>query len=185
MRKFLRRFGWVRYCILQHITKVRKEAAMTRWEYRRSMLSLIGQVTITWAGIESMIDALVIWYHPIKGQSEISAQLPVNFGNKMDYVNKMSRDPGFGADGQRDLLALRAEAKRLNIWRKTLLHGVVFHRHFMGTEWEVQIRRFSGATSTTDSYIFDDAAMRDILTKMSDFSHAISPWIARITGLTP
>lgn len=138
---------------------------------------------MTWAGIEFMMDALIAWYHPIKGSSDICPDLPVSFERKLDYLNKMARDPAFGEHGQKLIRNLKIEAKRLNVWRKTLLHGVVFQGHFMGTDWEVQIRRFNGPQTTIDRYKFTDADLRTILSQMSDFSSAISPWIWGMTTL--
>jgi hypothetical protein len=130
-----------------------------------------------------MIDALVAWYHPIRGAIDITPNLPVTFDRKLEYLNKMARDDGFGDVGKKNIRTLKIEAKRLNFWRKTLIHGMVFHQSHFGTDWEVQIRRFHGPTSSIDRYAFKDADLREILSQMSRFSHAISPWIAGMTRI--
>ncbi len=178
----LLRIGCLRYCVLQYHKRERKKQFEIRAAYRGSVVQIIGQITVTWATIEYMIDYLIAWYHPIKGARDIAAEQPQNFAKKMDYLNKMSRDPGF--TNPEALRVMRVRAKQLNGMRVKLLHGVVRHRRPMGLDWVVTVRDFKKPGAPTESYKVTDEELRTILSKMHEFSSSISPWIAKVTGLT-
>jgi hypothetical protein len=140
---------------------------------------------MTWAGIEVMIDALIEWYHPIRGRTDIQEEYPVTFDRKMDYLNKMARDPGFG-ESANNLRLMRTEAKRLTNWRKAIVHGLIIHQKPQGLEWVVSVRRFTNGNKAThvEHLRTTDADLREILSQMARFSALISPWIAKLTGIT-
>jgi hypothetical protein len=182
LERFGRRVPALRFCILQAQLRDRKKRAQQRWEYRRTVYSILGHAVATWAGVEMVIDHLIEWYHPIAGAQNIQPDLPVTFDRKMDYVNKMARDPGWH-DGGAALRWMRTEAKRLNKARKLMVHGVVWHLHPNGVDWMVQIREFDGPSSEIKSYNFRLEDLTEILSQISAFSSALAPRTAAITGL--
>ena len=182
LERFARHVPALRYCILQHHRESRKKQAKIRWEYRHSVFSTLGQTLTTWASIEMILDHLIEWYHPIAGAKNIQPDLPVTFDRKLDYINKMARDPGWH-DGGEDLRFIRTEAKRLNKTRKTIVHGVVWHLHPQGLDWIVQTREFSGPNSEIKRYNFKLEDLTEILSRMSAFMSLLAPRAAVITGL--
>lgn len=184
IRRFLLRFGFFRYCVLVYLRKERKKRADQLWEYRRSIISTLGQITITWATIELIIDHLIAWYHPLMGQEHIQREMPVNFERKMAYINKMVRDDGFDDIAKSGLRSLRTEARRLNKARKLMIHGVAHHRNGFSQFWWFTIREFDGHQSQAVTYPVKDADLYEILRQMSEFSAAISPWVSDLIGLT-
>jgi hypothetical protein len=104
---------------------------------------------------------------------------------KLEYLNKMARDPGFGADGAYNLRLMRVHFNKLNKMRKSVIHGVIFHRNPQGVEWEVQLRTFAGGSSKVERYHATDSDFRVILSHMSAFSRVISPLIQRWIASTP
>lgn len=177
-----RRVPALRYCILQHHLRERQKIQSQRWEYRRAVFSVIGQAIWTWAGIEIVIDHLITWYHPIAGAETIQPDLPVTFDRKMDYINKMARDPKW-ADGGQTLRWMRTESKRLNKLRKVMAHGVPHHISPLGLDWAFQIRTFKGPNSTIERYGFTLDDLTNILSQMSAHLSVISPWVANVTEL--
>lgn len=182
--RLARRVPFLRYCILQHHLAERKKQAARRWEYRRTVYSVLGQTIATWAGIEMIIDHLIVWYHPVAGARDIQPDLPVTFAKKMDYLNKMARDQGWH-DGGEGIRFIRTEAKRLNRLRKAIVHGVVWHLHPTGLDWIVQTREFNGPESELKRYGFKLEDLTEILSQMGAFQSLLAPRAAIITGLKP
>lgn len=182
LERFARRLPPLRYCILQYHRQSRKKQAEARWRYRQTVYSVLGQSVATWASIEMILDHLIDWYHPIAGAANIQPDLPVTFDRKMDYINKMARDPGWH-DGGAGLRFVRTEAKRLNKARKAIVHGAVWHIHPHSLDWIVQTREFRGPTSEVKRYNFRLEDLTDILSQMSQFLSVLAPHAAVITGL--
>jgi hypothetical protein len=181
LERLSRRVPALRFCILAHQRQERKKQAAIRWEYRRAVYSTLGQAIATWAGIEMIIDHLIEWYHPIAGAANIQPDLPVTFDRKMDYLNKMARDPAFH-DGGDALRYIRTEAKRLNKMRKAIVHGVVWHLHPHGLDWIVQVREFRGPTTEVKRYGFKLEDLNTILSQMSAFLSQLAPRASIMTG---
>ncbi len=182
LERFARRISPLRYCILQYLRQSRKKQAEARWNYRRAIYSTLGQTIATWASIEMILDHLIEWYHPIAGAAQIQPDLPVTFDRKLDYLNKMARDPGWH-DGGDGLRFIRTEAKRLNKARKTIVHGVVWHLHPHSLDWIVQTIEFKGPSSEIKRYSFKLEDLTEILSQMSAFMSLLAPRAAVITGL--
>lgn len=184
MRRLLLRIGFFRYCLLQNRLRERKKRSDVRWQYRQSVLSTLGLIAVTWAGIEMMIDHLIAWYHPSIGQHSIQKEQPVNFIRKMAYINKMKRDPRFNDEAVNALDYLMKEAKRLNKARKLIIHGVAFHRNGFSSTWHFSIREFDGVDSVQKLYPVKDSDLLEILRQMSALSSSTASWVWKLTHST-
>jgi hypothetical protein len=180
--RFLLRFGIFRFCVLTYHRKERKQQEAVRAEYRRSVVTQIGHITMTWAGLEMIIDHLISWYHPLNGRETIHTDQPKTFHRKLEYLNKMARDDGFDEGGKHNIRLIRTEAKRLNNWRRAIIHGVIRHTHF-STDWIVHIRDFDGPNSQLMSYKLKNDDFATILSQMSALMLSMSPFVEMVTGL--
>lgn len=174
--KYLVRFGFIRFCVLEARKKQRREATEARWNLQYSAFAAIGQIANTWAIIEHIVDRIIDWYHPIAGRATIQEPVPSNFNDKLKYINRMTRDKGFTPQTVTGLNALRYEGKRLHKLRSLILHGV-YHRNYSDPiGWYLQVRDYDkGAASMTTCRISQSELM-EASKQLSNFLHALSPW---------
>ncbi|MCG6119527.1 MAG: hypothetical protein MEP44_02670 [Blastomonas sp.] len=182
LKRRLRRIPFLRYCALQYVRKERRKLAEIRWTLRYSAFATVGHIAHTWAGIETVLDALIEWYHPIAGQARIQDQVPVSLDGKVQYINKMARDPGFSEEAQAALRAFKIEAKRLGKIRNLILHGIMFRDPKTATGWRLQVREFDKNKSEIVSHYFDNDTLLETLRQMSAFMGVLSPWVAKLIG---
>ena len=181
-KRLVRRVPFMRWCALQYALQERKKLADARWKFRHSAFATVGHIAHTWAGIEAILDALIEWYHPIAGQANIQNEVPVGLDGKVNYINKMIRDPGFPDSSKAALRSFKIEAKRLGKTRHLIVHGMMFRDPKTATGWRLQAREFDKETSRIVSHYFENEALLEILRQMSAFLHVLSPWVAKLIG---
>lgn len=161
---------------------LQKRRADAAGERQRFMLAQIGLMTIVWASIETVVDALIDWYHPIGG-ALIQETLPRSLGSKIDYLNKMARDDGFTEATKTGLISLKKELKRLGKARHSYLHGAVWDRAGDGRNCELHIKDFRADPPIVKQYKFTPDEIQGTIDQMGVLLHAISPWVATLIAL--
>ena len=182
IKRAFRRVPFVRRCALQYARQVRKNLADARWKLRHSAFATVGHIAHTWAGIEAILDAMIDWYHPIAGKVNIQHEVPIGLDGKVNYINKMIRDPGFPHASKEALRAFKIEAKRLGKIRHLILHGIMFRDPKTTTGWRLQVREFDKDTSQIATHYFDNDTLLETLRQMSAFLRVMSPWVAKLIG---
>lgn len=118
---------------------LRRDRAALReaqWLETQSTLSLVGTLTITWAGVERILDELIAWYQ--RHNTDFEAEHPRSLSNKLKYLRLIQRDTRFSPETQAFLRQIRIEAKRLGDARHDIIHGLLHRRPWHGGGWYTQ-----------------------------------------------
>lgn len=178
----MRRVPALRWCALQYARRVREKQREASWAYVQSVLTTVGNMTITWAGIELMLNTLIEWYQGRVGQV-IRPELPRNFADKLEYLRKMEPDVRWAADDRAKLRAIRIELKRLNEFRKEIIHGLLHQKNSRSTEWHVYSVREKGSKLVRSSKRYSNDDIQDFSRAMSSAANEISPFFAKLIDI--
>lgn len=180
IQRLLRQIPPLRYCIYSYALKVRQQRKDAQWFYTQTVLMGVGNMTITWAGIERLLDELIAWYQ--HGFTDLSKEHPRSLSNKLNYLKHMQRDERFPDKFREFLRATRIEAKRLGDDRHDLIHGMLHKRGGpVDTKWRTQRVLYDGPNAHILNTNYHDDDLKRITGEISAFSHHLSPRIWVIT----
>lgn len=142
IQRLLRRVPALRWCAMQYALKQRAKRADVRWAYRQSILVMVGNVTIMWAGVERILDELIAhWQH---SATDLTKAHPRGLSKKLEYLKDMQRDPRISEPVREFLRYTRIEAKRLGNERHEIIHGLL-NQQGTTTNWRTQRVIYEGA----------------------------------------
>ena len=147
------------------------------------MLVTVGNITITWAGVERVLDELIAWYQ--HGCTELTKEHPVSLRKKLEYLHAMERDERFTDETSKFLRKVRIEAKRLGSERNEIIHGMLWHKGGHSLGWGTQRVTYRGPNASLTNQTFHNDELQRISQAISDFLHYLAPKIWVLTGNDP
>lgn len=142
MRKLLLRIPFFRWCALQHLLQVRHKRQEAAWFYTQSILVALGNITISWAGINLILNTFIEAHHNHLGRP-IRKDIPMSFTGKLEYMKKAERDPRWNPGQLAKFRLIRLELAKLNEKRVNITHGLLLRRGY-GPEFTIHIAKESG-----------------------------------------
>lgn len=176
------RFSPFRYARLLFRKRQQKRRAAVRWAYIQTVLTTIGNMTVSWAGMELMLLHLILWYHPRGGQQMVKA-IPTGLSKQLDYIDEMAKDVRFSVSDAGALTNISAEMRRLNEVRNDIIHGVMHQTNSFTLRWySHRIRIVKGVPEMRHvEYTSDELSKTSA--DMGALGSRISPFFARLTGM--
>jgi hypothetical protein len=179
MRKLLLRIPFFRFCALEHLKSIRRKQEEARQLHIDSVIMLIGQSAMAWAGIERMLDELIAFYQHVR--TDLSRDHPRGLSSKLKYLRIMQCDPLHNPKLKEFLRYTRIEAKRLGDRRHELIHGLFWRRPVLGGRWESQRVVYSGPFARLHATTHSDEDFRGLLRDITAFGTYLSPKVWVIT----
>ena len=167
------RFAPFRRLRFAYLTRRRSREADARWDEIQSVMALIGHITVTWAGVELMLDELIGWYQ--HRATALDKRHPRNLTDKLDYLRLMQRDERLPEGVRHFLQRTRDEGKRLGDRRHELIHGLTYRRSVSGGVWQSHRVIYEKALARRTVRDFSNEHFRDLLRDVSAFAHYLSP----------
>lgn len=158
----------------------RKDA---KWQYVQSVLVTVGNMTITWSGIERVLDELIAWYQ--QNCTDLSKPHPLSLSNKLKYLRLMQCDERLTDETRAFLRNVRIEAKRLGNERHEIIHGMLWHKGGFSLEWTTQRVIYEGPNARLAHRTFHNDSLQRLSAEISSFSHYLSPKVWILTGNDP
>lgn len=134
-------------------------------------------MTVTWAGIERMLDELIAFYQ--QQFTDLSQEHPRSLSAKLDYLNRtMQRDLMFPWGTREFFRRARIYAKRLGNERHEIIHGVL-RRRGLSLVWRSQRVVYEGPHARVSHREFHNSDLQNLLKEIGDFSRWLAPrvWI--------
>lgn len=182
-KRLLRRIPFVRWCAYRYAQQIRVKQNDAKWSYVQSVLVTVGNMTITWAGIERLLDELIAWYQ--HNCTDLSKPHPLSLQNKLKYLRVMQCDERFTDETREFLRKVRIEAKRLGNERHEIIHGMLWHRGGFSLEWKTQRVVYDGPNAGLTHRTFHNDDLRRLSREISNFSHYLAPKVWVLTGHYP
>lgn len=167
---------------MQYVIKVRQRSRDIVWEHNKSVLVLVGQMTITWAGISLMLNTLIEWHHHASGQA-FRKDMPRDFTQKLKYLEKLEQTTFWTPKDRAQITAIRLELANLNRFRVNMAHGLLHRTGSIGSPWKVHVAKEEQLGLARQTLVYSDADLRDQSRRMAEISHEISPFFAGLIGL--
>jgi hypothetical protein len=168
---------------MQYALKVRQKQRDARWGAAQVTLILLGNVVISWAGIERMLDELIAWYQ--HHGTNLETEHPRALSRKLAYLKTMERDGRFNEEIRAFLRRTRIETNRLGDERHELIHGLVHRLNRTGNIWQSQRIVTDGAYARIVHRIYNDGDLNLVQAEISALAHDMSPKIWAIIGGDP
>lgn len=179
LKRLLRRVPLLRRVAYRNALTIRKAALETRWQYTRSVLALVGETTINWAGVERMLDELIAFYQ--HRYTDLSAQHPVSLSKKIEYIKtRMEREPSFTPETHVFLRQARIDVTRLGKERHEIIHGMLFKT---GTVvWRTQRVAYNKAVAHIVYRKFHNNDILKVYTDIGEFMRWLGPRVWALVG---
>ncbi|MEO5972959.1 MAG: hypothetical protein ABIP91_06315 [Sphingomicrobium sp.] len=177
------RFAPLRKLRLARIRRARQSREDARANLIDSIIGLVGQSAMTWAGVERVIDELIGWYQ--HAATKLQTEHPRSLSSKLKYLRAMQCDPAFTPEIKEFLRSTRIEAKRLGDRRHELIHGLLWRRPLTSGEWQSQRVIYEGPHARLVLTKISEEDFRQILREIAALLHDLSPKVWAITGGDP
>lgn len=165
---------WLRF---QELQRIREKQAVARQLHIDSVVGLVGTLTMSWAGVERILDELIAFYQ--HNATDLKAEHPRSLSSKLKYVRLMQCDNRLPDATRAFLRTARIEAKRLGDRRHELIHGMLWRRPIRSGEWQVQRIVYDGPFARIRLSKMTDKDLRDLLIEIHNFASDLSPkvWV--------
>ena len=183
IKRLLRRVPLARWCAMQYAVKERTKRRDLRWNYVQTVLASVGQITMSWAGVEMLLDELIGFYQ--HGCTELEIDHPVSLSKKLDYMKTMQRDPRLTEEMQEFLRSARIHAKRIGSKRHAIIHGVLRHVGGTSTNWQIQRASYEGPKARRNHHLFHSDDLLSLGSDIAAFTHFLAPKIWVFIGGDP
>ena len=173
----------MRWCALLHARKLRRERDGIRWEYEKSVLITIGNITKSWAGVERIFDEFIAWYqhHCINFPSKH----PRDFKGKLAYIERVERDERLTEQARNFFRDVRESAQRLAHDRNTIIHGLLTHKGGFSLEWSSQKVLYNGQNAILEHRTFHYDDLQNLSLEISTLLAKLAPAIWILIGNNP
>lgn len=143
-------------------------------------MGLIGTMTVTWAGIERLLDELIATHQ--QQFTDLSKEHPRSLSSKLDYLKMMERDVERYSWGAREFFRrTRIYAKRLGNERHEIIHGVI-RRKGNSVVWRSQRVIYDKADARVSHREFHNDDLVHIFKEIRDLLNYTAPRIWLLTG---
>lgn len=178
-QKLARRVPFLRYCILQHRIKERQKHQEAQWEYYRSTMVMVGQITVHWAGVERLLDELIAWYQ--QNLTDLQREHPRSLSNKLKYLRLMQCDERLTHETRDWLRQTRIEVKRLGNERHEIIHGMLWHKGRFSLEWSTQRIIYDGPNARLAHRTYHNNDLLSLSGEISTLTGDMAPKVWVIT----
>lgn len=168
---------------MQYAQRARAESRDARWKYVQSVLVSIGNMTITWAGVERVLDELIAWYQ--HNCTDLTKEHPRSLREKLKYLRLMQCDERFTDETREFLRKVRIDGKRIGNERHEIIHGLLHYRGSGTLEWTSQRVIYKGTNASLAHRTFHNDDLRRLSSEMSAFSHYLAPKVWILIGHDP
>lgn len=134
IQRLLRRSRLLRGLALLHLKRIRAQQLDVSWAYTQSVLVQVGNLMISWAGIERQLNQLICSYHPY-APATMKRKLPDNLSDKINYLVTMGRDQRLPGQLREAIAEWVPKLGRLRNHRHLIVHGMLFQRSRFSTDW--------------------------------------------------
>ncbi len=165
---------------MQYALDVRKKKRDKDWTYVQSVLSLVGMMTIQWAGVERLLDELIAHYQ--HHYTDLSQEHPRSLSNKLKYLRAMQRNEKLPEKMREFLRETRITAKRLGDDRHDIIHGLL-HRMpgASSIKWRTQRILYRGPLAQPTQREYHSNELTDLAAEIARFSHELARKVWVIT----
>lgn len=170
----LKRWNPVRRYRAFDLRRARNRYREARWAETQSVLALVGTMTITWAGIESILDEVIAWYHRTGGKA-VRWDHPRSLSAKVEYMKKMEPDVRFSHQDRATLRRIRLETNRVGTERHKLVHGFL-HLGPFRKNWSLHRTIYDGSDVSIEVSDFTSEHIRKVLSDMAALASILSPF---------
>ncbi len=175
VQRQLRRSKFIRSLVFSDLRRIRAKSSELHWKYEHNFLAGIGLYITVWAGIERMINTLIVNYHSATTTELGKSPFPNDFGNKIKYLVSMSNDPELPDDPKVHLKAWVPELGRQGQHRHLIVHGGGYrHRKLGNLEWEFQKLTLKGNDFELTTTKLSHEELLEAQRKASELSHSIA-----------
>lgn len=143
IERAFRRVPAVRWCALQRAKRLRKTRQENAWEYTQPVLVALGNVTISWAGINLILNVFIEAHHNQLGRPIRKDGLPRHFTSKLEYLKKVESSPNWDPARLAEFRDIRIKLSELNEKRISLVHGLLLRRGY-GPAFNVHVAKEEG-----------------------------------------
>ena len=182
LKRFLRQIPALRWCAMQHALRTRQKQSKARWNYVQSILTTIGNITISWASIELILAHLIVWHHskhnlrPEKGWPRMKA-------SQLNHLKQIENDGTLDKATTAKLRDIRLRIGELNDFRISVIHGVLHQRNRNSTDWHTHSVKIDGLNARIVENHYSNDQIQEKAKQISQLANEMSPFIARIIGL--
>lgn len=168
IRRTLRRIPLLRKAALLSAREARAKRRQANWEYAQTVLSLVGLMTIQWAGVERLLDELIAFYQ--HHGTDLSREHPRSLSSKLEYLKLMQRDERLPDKTREFLRSTRITAKRLGNSRHDIIHGLLHRVQGKSSiKWRTQRIIYEGPLARATQRNYHNNELADIAAEISDF----------------
>lgn len=172
----------MRWCAMQYTLRERQKQSDKRWAYIQSVLTIVGNVTISWATIELQIAHLIIWHHRTRGLSPKEGW-PRMLAKQLDHIKKIEGDGSVDDATSAKLTDFRLRVWKLNDFRISIIHGVLHQKDRRSTDWHTHSVKIEGQSARIVANHYTNGQIQLRSKEISELAHEMSPFIARIVGI--
>ncbi len=182
-KRLLRRIPPLRWCAYKFALQLRQKQLDASWAHAQSVLTTLGNISISWATIELMLSHLVIWHH-VKNGVVPDEGLPRMLAKQLNYVKKsIEKDTSIGDVTRTKLADIRTRIFELNDFRISVIHGVVHQRNKRTTDWHTHSIKIDGLGWRVIRNDYSNGFIQKKSREISDLANEMSPFIASIIGM--
>ncbi len=146
------------------------------------MLVAVGNVTISWAGAERVLDELIAWHQ--HNNTDLSRDHPRGLDNKLKYLKFMQDDVRFLPGVRTWLRDIRLEMKRLGVGRHHIIHGMLSQRGLL-MEWTTQRISYQGPSAFLRHHRFSNDELMQLTKDIANLIADLAPKVWLLIGRDP
>jgi hypothetical protein len=168
---------------MQAALRTRRLQQDNTWENTKHVITTIGNITMSWAGVERILDELIAFYQ--LHATNLQHEHPRSLSSKLKYLRLMQCDPRHNDQIREFLRVARIEGKKLGDRRHELIHGLVSRSRVRG-KWTSQRVIYDGAYARLSVTPYEVADFEKVLRDINAYAHDLSIKVWVITrGRTP
>lgn len=181
--KLLKKINPIRRVRATLFRQQRSKQAQAAARQTEIVLMAVGNITISWAGVERILDELIAWYQ--HHRAGLSLDHPREFGSKVKYLDRMLGDPGFGRPAKAFLIRVRGDADDLAKERNRLIHGLLHPIAPSRDRWQTQRVLYEGPVARLEliEHTVDD--LQHLVAEIGALAAFLAPRVWVMTGSDP
>lgn len=167
---------------MQHLRRLRKKQIESAFAYHQSVMGLIGSMTVTWAGIDLILNTVIEWHQMQPGPK--LARLPRDVTRKLDYLkDRLEKDVRISASDRERVRSFRIRLVCLNKFRKKVVHGQLYQANRRTLDWSVHLVRDTGLKLDRKTISLTNDEIMEGVREIADVAHEMSPFFAGMVGI--
>lgn len=173
---------------MQAALRTRRQQHDNTWENTKNVITTVGNITMSWAGVERILDELIAFYQ--LNATNLQHEHPRSLSSKLKYLRLMQCDPRHNDQIREFLRRARIEGKKLGDRRHDLIHGLISRSRVQGGRWTSQRIIYDGAYARLKITPYEVADFENVLRDINAYAHdlSIKVWVitrGRAPGFPP